>query len=141
MKHSIPFHRAKNITTSEWFEILYTCTSTCCKNILKFQVPYPPGSQIMAFLSFPYFWSIRVSPIQRLSIKFEYFLRPFEFLIFFNFLVRFHTQDSESEVRIHFNDRFDCQFLHFTSLSDTFLVQLQMTNAKKLLLRIPLKFA
>ena len=32
----------------------------------------------MAFLSFPYFWCIRVSPIQRLSLKFEYFLRPSE---------------------------------------------------------------
>ena len=28
----------------------------------------------MAFLTFPYFWCIRVSPIQRLPIKFEYFL-------------------------------------------------------------------
>ena len=52
----------------------------------------------MAFLSFPYFWSIRVSPIQRLSIKFEYFLRPSEISHIFNFLGRFHTQiDSESE--------------------------------------------
>ena len=76
----------------------------------------------MAFLSFPYFWSIRVSPIQRLSIKFEYFLRPSEISHIFNFLGRFHTQDSESEIRIHFNDRFNCQFLHFTSLSDEFLI-------------------
>ena len=56
----------------------------------------------------------------------------------FNFLGRFHTVDSESEVSIHFNDRFGCQFLYFTSQSDEFL---QTTNAKKLLLRIPLKFA
>ena len=41
----------------------------------KFQVTHPPGSQIMAFLSFPYFWCIRVSPIRRLSIKSEHFLR------------------------------------------------------------------
>ena len=44
----------------------------------KFQVPHPPGSHIMAFLIFPYFWCFRVSLIQRLSIKFEYFLRPSE---------------------------------------------------------------
>ena len=35
LRHSIPFHRAKNTTTSEWFEILYTFTTNCCKNILK----------------------------------------------------------------------------------------------------------
>ena len=107
----------------------------------KFQVPHHPGSHIMAFLSFPYFWCIRVSPIKRLSIKFEYFLRPSEILISSDFLGRIYTVNSESEVRIQFNDRFDCQFLHFTSLSDEFLVQLQKTNAKKLLLRIPLKLA
>ena len=41
VRHSIPFHRAKNITTSEWFEILYTFTTTCCKNILKIPGPTP----------------------------------------------------------------------------------------------------
>ena len=41
MRHSIPFHRTKNITTSEWFEILYTFTTTCCKNILKVSGPTP----------------------------------------------------------------------------------------------------
>ena len=46
------------------------------------------------------------------------FHRAKNITFFFNFLGRFNTQDSESEVRIHFNDRFDCQFLHFTSLSD-----------------------
>ena len=78
----------------------------------KFQVPHHPGSHIMAFLSFPYFWCIRVSPIKRLSIKFEYFLRPSEILISSDFLGRIYTVNSESEVRIQFNDRFDCQFLH-----------------------------
>ena len=41
LRHSIPFHRAKNITTSEWFEILYTFTTTCYKNILKISGPTP----------------------------------------------------------------------------------------------------
>ena len=31
-------------------------TSTCFKNILKISGPHPPGSQIIAFISFPYFW-------------------------------------------------------------------------------------
>ena len=63
------FTEPKRSPLSECFEILYTFTTTCYKNNVKFQVPHPPGSQIMVFLSFSYFWCIRVSPIQRLSIK------------------------------------------------------------------------
>ena len=59
---------------------------------------------------------------------------------FSRYICRFHTVDSESEVRIHYNDRFDCQILHFTPLSDEFLVQIQTTNAKRLLLRKSLNF-
>ena len=70
--------------------------------------------------------------------RFPQYLSPSEISHIFSFLCRFHTEDSESEVIIHFNDRFDCQSLHFTSLSDEFLVQLQTTNAQKLL-RMPLK--
>ena len=48
------------------------------------------------------------------SFRCNFFYVYLEFLIFFNFLGRFYTVDSESEVRIHFNDRFDYQFNHFT---------------------------
>ncbi len=90
----------------------------------------------MAFLSFPYSWCIRVSPIQGLSINSNIFYLYLKFIIFSTLSV-----DSESEVRIQFNLRLDCQFLHFTSISDEFLVQSQTTNAKKLLLRTPLQFS
>ena len=36
-----PFYRAKNITTAEWFEILYTFTTACCKKILKISGSIP----------------------------------------------------------------------------------------------------
>ena len=32
---------SQNITTSEWFEILWIFTTTCCKNILKISGPTP----------------------------------------------------------------------------------------------------
>ena len=53
---STNFYRAKNITTSEWFEIMNTFTTTCGKNILNVSDPTIPGSHIMVFLSFAYSW-------------------------------------------------------------------------------------
>ena len=85
----------------------------------NFNVPQPPVSQIMAFLSFPYFWCIRVSPIQKLSIKLEYFL-SLSIISYMFQLSRFDTVNSESGVRIHFNDRFDwhfCTLRHVETIS------------------------
>ena len=81
-----------------------TCTSTCCKNILKFQVPYPPGSQIMAFLSFPYFGLfvfLQSRDYDKIRI-FSSSLWHFS-VLFFNFLVRFH----KSGFRIWSQNSFD----------------------------------
>ena len=59
------------IVIAKLFEIVYTFTTTCCKNILKVSGPTPSRKPYYGISQFPIFWCIRVSPIQRLSIKFE----------------------------------------------------------------------
>ena len=79
-------------------------------------------------------WCISVSLNQSHSIKFKYFLRPSEGLIFLNFLGRLYTVVRESKVGNHFNDHFGSQFLYSTSLLVDFFVDLQTTNQVQLLL-------
>ena len=59
----------------------------------------------------------------------------------FQLLGRFHTVDSESEDRIHFYDRFDCQYLHLRHCQTNFSFNIKRPMHKKPHLRIPLKFA
>ena len=53
---------------------------------------------------FPYFWYVRVSLIQGL-----YKCRTFSSLIYNSYI---HAVGFELQVRIHFNNRFRCHFLH-----------------------------
>ena len=95
----------------------------------------------MEFLSFPYFWFIRVSPIRRLWIKFEYFLQPSEISHIFK-LSRvdstLYIQNLKSEFTLSIVPTVNFGIL--PHCLDEFLVQLLTTNAKKLILKIPLEF-
>ena len=142
MRHSIPFHRAKSITTSERFEILYTCTTTCCKNILKVSGPTPSRKPNYGIFKFSIFLVYSCFSNPETLDKIRIFSSSlWNFPYFSTFLVdstlRIQNLKSEFTLMIVLTVNF-CILPHCRT---NFSFNLKRLMQKKLLLRIPLKFA
>ena len=131
LRHSIPFHRAKNITPSEWFEILYTLTTTCCKNILKISGRTSSRKPNYGIFNFSIFLvhSCFSNPETPDKIRiFPSSLWNFSYFSTFKVDSTLKIQNLKSEFTLTI---ILTVYFTFTSLSDEFLVQLQTTNAKR----------